>query len=406
MSASMASLLLSLLLVVLSSSCVRCQNVPVYFCWLSFSDPQTSNGAVWTESISGNITVSPAAFSPLSVTMYSAPIISLVGTRTYSTPSANWSSSVTLGASGTDGSSNNLMIFIQNSSFASADSRQLDTTGITLTLASAQPLAGTSSMVTSITIKWSSASQTYVQVSNGQTSLPSRYTSWSPQLLSGIGSPVTTSIPQCLASNTATSLVFSFCVDCYSSNYTNGDWRFMHYGIMTLTNPLGQVQTRASHTELDSSSVMTGLVGVRVWQQADVYYTGQDYPPVTSIITGLQGLPYGDGGPDNLLAFAAPWLTGNGYTYNVSEIDTHCTYYGVLCFILRQPAACSLTLRDDSYPARVLCDQIYPSQPIGNVSQLPQPTKPLTVDAVSVASSTCPLSHGHLPPPRPCLLCA
>ena len=92
-----------------------------------------------------------------------------------------------------------------------------------------------------------------------------------------------------------------------------------HYGIMTLTNPVGMVQSRATHTELDTSSVMTGLVGVRVWQQADVYYTGQDYPPVTSVITGLQGLPYGDGGPDNDFSFAAPWLTGNGYTYNVSQ---------------------------------------------------------------------------------------
>ena len=88
---------------------------------------------------------------------------------------------------------------------------------------------------------------------------------------------------------------------------------------MTLSNPTGQVNARASHTELDKSSVMTGLVGARFFQPADVAYTGVDYPPTISQITGLQGLPYGDGGPDNLFSYAAPWLTGNGYTYNVSE---------------------------------------------------------------------------------------
>ena len=312
--------LLSLLFIALSApASVRCQsaNFQLYFCWLSYSDPQTSNGAVWTESISGNLTVSATSLSPLSVTMYSAPIVSLSGVRTYSTPTANWTSTVSLGAAGTDGSNNNLLLFIQNSSYASADSRQLDTNGITLSLASTAPLTGTSNMVNTITIKWSNAAGTYVQVSSGQTSAATRYTSWSPQLYSGLGTPYSYTIPACLATTTASSLVFSYCVDCYSSNYTYGDWHMQHYGIMTLSNPVSATQGRATHTELDSSSVLTGLTGVRWFQQADVYYTGQDYPPQTSIITGLQGLPYGDGGPDNVFSYAAPWLDGNGYTYNV-----------------------------------------------------------------------------------------
>ena len=312
---------LSFLLLLLSVPSVRAQstNFDLYFCWLSFSDPQTSGGAVWSESISGNLTIALTSITATSPTTSTAPIVALSGTRTYTTPSATWSSAVSLGTKGQDGSSNMLMLFIQNSSYSSADSRQLDTTGITFQLASSQPLTGTSSMVSSLTIKWSPSSATYVQVMGSQTSVPSRYTSWSPQLYSAPGTPYNYTIPACLATASPSSLVFSFCVDCYSSNYTNGDWHMQHYGIMTTTNPLGQLQSRATHQEFDKSSVVTGIVGARVFQQADVFYTGQDYPPVTSMITGLQGLPGGDGGPDNVFSYSAPWLTGNGYTYNVRQ---------------------------------------------------------------------------------------
>ena len=227
---SLCAVLLSLLLALLSAPVVRAQNFQLYFCWLSFSDPQTSGGAVWSESISGNITVSASALTPASATLYSGPIVALSGVRTYSTPTANWSSAVSLGATGTDGSSNTLQLFVQNANFSSADSRQLDTTGITLALASAQPLTGTSSMVSSLTIKWSASAGTYVQVSSGQVSVPSRYTTWSPQLYAGLGSAYNYTLPACLATQTATSLVFSYCVDCYSSNYTNGDWHMQHWG--------------------------------------------------------------------------------------------------------------------------------------------------------------------------------
>ena len=227
---SLCVVLLSLLLALLSAPAVRSQNIQLYFCWLSFSDPQTSGGLVWSESISGNITVSASALTPTSVTLYSGPIVSLSGVRTYSTPAANWSSAVSLGASGTDGSSNNLQLFVQNANFSNADSRQLDTTGIALTLASAQPLTGTSNMVTSLTIKWSASAGTYVQVSGGQVAVPSRYTTWSPQLYAGLGSAYNYTVPACLATQTATSLVFSYCADCYSSNYTNGDWHMQHFG--------------------------------------------------------------------------------------------------------------------------------------------------------------------------------
>ena len=162
------AVLLSLLLVLLAAPSVRSQNFQLYFCWLSFSDPQTSGGAVWTESISGNLTVSAAALTLATFpTLYTAPVVSLSGVRTYSTPSGNWTSAVSLGSSGTDGSSNSMYLFIQNASYAAADSRQLDSSGITLSLATASPLTGTTNMVNTITIKWSSTTMTYVQVSGG-----------------------------------------------------------------------------------------------------------------------------------------------------------------------------------------------------------------------------------------------
>ena len=170
-------------------------------------------------------------------------------------------------------------------------------------------------MVSTVTIKWSNTASTYVEVSSGTVSMVSRYTSWSPQLYSAQGSPVNvSSIPQCLASNTASSVILTYCLDCYSSNYTNGDWHVQAWGIQSQAAPPG---TPLPHREYGNPSLMVGVTGVRTYQQADVFYTGQDYPLTTSVITGLQGLPYGDGGPDNLFFYAAPWLDGNGYTYNI-----------------------------------------------------------------------------------------
>ena len=359
----MVSLLVlcALLSALLRAPLSAAQSGLVYFCWLSFSDPQASSGAAWSESISGTMMVNWAQFGPYAPSVYKAPIQSITGTRTYTTAGSTLTTAISMGAAGTDGSNNQALVFIHNNSRPGDDSRQLDGTGITFALAQAQPLAGTTNAVSTVTIKWSTTAGKLgglVEVSGGTSGQYSQYTSWSPQIN---GSVDTTALPQCQAQTTAASLVYTFCVQCFASDYSTGNWQMQHMGIMSLSPPLGQVVTRATHQEFDSDSVMLGVVGVRWFQQAPVYYTDVDYPPTTSVITGLQGvtgqppridstpprpqrsspaqrstalcsaslccavhrvLPMtttgdGDGGPDNLLSFAAPWLDGNGYTYNI-----------------------------------------------------------------------------------------
>ena len=323
-------LLLALLLAVVQLLCraplSSGQSVvgPVYFCWLSYSDPaQTSSP--WSESMSGYLNVNWAQLTAYSASTYSVPVTSISGNRVYTTQSTTYNTTLSLGSSGTDGSNNQLLVYIHYNNLPSSDSRQLDATGITFQLGQAQPLAGSTSMVSTLTIKWNpsvGAQGGNVEVSGGVSAQYSQYTSWSPQVTNNTAS---LGLPQCQAQSSATSLSFTYCVQCWASNYSQGDWQMQHWGVMSVSNPSGALVSRATHQELDTNSVVLGITGVRWFQQAPPTYTDIAYPPATSVITGLQGVWVGDGGPDNKFMFAAPWLNGNGQLQR-THTHTHTVY--------------------------------------------------------------------------------
>ena len=321
--------MLLLLLQCLPSLSAQALSGPVYFCWLSFSDPQQSSTA-WSESMSGYLTVNWAALALAANSRYTytVPITAISGNRVYTTATTTYNTTLSLGTSGTDGSNNALLVYVHTSDgpTQSADSRQLDTRGITFSLTQPQPLAGSSSTVSSLTIKWSGtvgALGGNVEVSGGVNGQYSQYTSWSPQLTNGTASLL--ALPQCSAAVTATSVPYTYCVQCWASDYSQGDWQMQHWGVMSQTNPSGALQSRATHQEIDTNSVMLGLTGVRWFQQAPPTYTDVISPPSTAVITGLQGIFYGDGGPDNKFSYAAPWLNGNGqrHTRHTAAHTTH-----------------------------------------------------------------------------------
>ena len=285
--------------------------IPFSFCYLAYSTASSATGP-WSTAVSGVITVSSTEqFAPPTVAgtnpLLYFNILSITGTRTYiSNTNSPSVTSITAPGSG------RLYYYIHNNSETNQqqDSRALDVNGLTYNTATESRLPGLTVSYDDINLAFSNGQFVESGTTGSgfkQAEVPG-LSSFSYALL-GVGQ-----VPACYpqtANNVQTGVNVAVASFCYQLSSPAGDpsgpWSITSSGFLIL-NSTQHPDTFSSPPEGNVYTI-TSVLGTRS------FFNGSGNSTVN--IVGLEPFSGGDGGPDNELFINAPYLDGNGYSYNV-----------------------------------------------------------------------------------------